>query len=148
MQNAAALEFIQKQAPNLRYLTSICTGSIVLGAAGLLKGKTATSHWSAVDFLSRFGAVPSHERIVRDGNLITAGGVTSGIDFGLVIVAELFGKETAQKVQLMLQYAPQPPFQSGTPDEADKNIIDDIILLSKNVRQQREDIIQHWEQQQ
>ena len=118
LRDEGTLSFIQKQAEGARYITSVCTGSLLLGAAGLLKGKKATSHWYAVDFLEKFGAIYTPGRVVRDGNLITAGGITSGIDFGLVMIAELFGQEEAEAVQLGIEYAPQPPFNSGTPETA------------------------------
>ena len=118
LRDEGTLSFIRKQAGGARYITSVCTGSLLLGAAGLLKGKKATSHWYAVDFLEKFGAIYTPGRVVRDGNLITAGGITSGIDFGLVMIAELFGQEEAEAVQLGIEYAPQPPFNSGTPETA------------------------------
>lgn len=118
LRDEGTLSFIRKQAEGARYITSVCTGSLLLGAAGLLKGKKATSHWYAVDFLEKFGAIHTPGRVVRDGNLITAGGITSGIDFGLVMIAELFGQEEAEAVQLGIEYAPQPPFNSGTPETA------------------------------
>lgn len=118
LRDEVTLSFIRKQAGGARYITSVCTGSLLLGAAGLLKGKKATSHWYAVDFLEKFGAIYTPGRVVRDGNLITAGGITSGIDFGLVMIAELFGQEEAEAVQLGIEYAPQPPFNSGTPETA------------------------------
>ncbi|WP_100960719.1 DJ-1/PfpI family protein [Bosea sp. FBZP-16] len=117
------LAFLRERAGQVRYLTSVCTGSLVLGMAGLLKGKRATSHWNAHDLLARFGAIPTEGRVVRDGNLITAGGVTSGIDFGLTVIAELLGEEEAQLIQLSLEYAPQPPFRAGTPQEAPEPIL-------------------------
>ena len=123
LQDEAVLAFLRERAGQVRYLTSVCTGSLVLGMAGLLKGKRATSHWNAHDFLARFGAIPTQGRVVRDGNLITAGGVTSGIDFGLTVVAELLGEEEAQLIQLSLEYAPQPPFRAGTPQEAPEPIL-------------------------
>jgi cyclohexyl-isocyanide hydratase len=112
------LDFLRRQAKGARYVTSVCTGSLVLGAAGLLVGKRAATHWNAVDFLACFGAIATPGRVVRDGALITAGGVTSGIDFALVVLAELFGPDEAELVQLCLEYAPEPPFVSGTPDQA------------------------------
>lgn len=117
------LAFLRERAGQVRYLTSVCTGSLVLGMAGLLKGKRATSHWNAHDLLARFGAIPTEGRVVRDGKLITAGGVTSGIDFGLTVIAELLGEEEAQLIQLSLEYAPQPPFRAGTPQEAPETIL-------------------------
>jgi cyclohexyl-isocyanide hydratase len=124
MEDALILAFVREQAARARYVTSVCTGSLVLGAAGLLQGKRATSHWYARDLLRRFGAIPTEGRVVQDGNLITAGGVTSGIDFGLTVIAELLGAEQAQAVQLMLEYAPAPPFASGTPEEAPASVLE------------------------
>ena len=118
LEDAEVLDFVRTQAARARYVTSVCSGSLVLGAAGLLKGRRATTHWLSHDFLARFGAIPVHGRVVRDGNLITAGGVTAGIDFGLAVVAELAGQAHAEAIQLALEYAPQPPFRAGTPEEA------------------------------
>ncbi|NTG50519.1 DJ-1/PfpI family protein [Agrobacterium rhizogenes] len=118
LEDEVVLSFIRAQAAQARFVTSVCTGSLVLGAAGLLKGRKATTHWNAHDFLAHFGAIPTAGRIVQDGNLITAGGVTAGIDFGLAVVAALRGQEEAEMIQLSLEYAPAPPFHSGTPEEA------------------------------
>ena len=123
LEDEEVLDFIRHRARQARFVTSVCTGSLVLGVAGLLQDKRATSHWNALDFLSRLGAVPTPERVVRDGNLITAGGVTSGIDFGLTVIAELLGQDEAETVQLQLEYAPAPPFRSGRPDEARPEIL-------------------------
>ena len=112
--DTVVLDFLRRQAANARYVTSVCTGSLVLGAAGLLAGRRAACHWIALDFLPRFGAIPVAERVVRDGNVVTAGGVTSGIDFGLTLVAELLGETVARTIQLSLEYAPAPPFADGT----------------------------------
>jgi len=117
------LAFVRAQGETARYVTSVCTGSLVLGAAGLLKGKQATSHWNAIDFLPAYGAIPIEARVVRDGNIITAGGVTSGIDFGLTVIAELLGQTEAEAIQLHLEYAPAPPFQAGTPQEATPEVL-------------------------
>lgn len=117
------LQFVRSAARPCRLVTSVCTGSLVLGAAGLLTGKNATSHWNAVDLLDRFSAIPTEGRIVRDGNIVTAGGVTSGIDFGLEIIADLFGRDAAEIVQLGLEYDPAPPFASGTPRTARPEIL-------------------------
>jgi cyclohexyl-isocyanide hydratase len=99
-------------------VTSVCTGSLVLGAAGLLKGYRSACHWASRDLLAAFGAIPVAERVVRDRNRFSGGGVTAGIDFGLTLLAELAGDEVAQSVQLGLEYDPQPPFQSGSPEKA------------------------------
>ncbi|KTR01143.1 AraC family transcriptional regulator [Aureimonas ureilytica] len=112
------LAFIRDKAQRARFVTSVCTGSLVLGQAGLLQGKRAATHWNAMDFLPAFGAIPVAERVVRDGSVITAGGVTSGIDFGLTVVAELLGREEAETIQLSLEYDPAPPFDAGSPQSA------------------------------
>lgn len=123
LEDEVVLSFVREQAAGVRYLTSVCSGALVLGAAGLLKGKRATTHWDAHDFLGRFDAVPTEGRIVQDGNLITAGGVTAGIDFGLALVAELLGRPEAEAIQLCLEYTPAPPFRSGTPKEASPEVL-------------------------
>lgn len=115
LQDAATLSFLRKQAQQARYITAICTGSLILGAAGLLEGRRATCHWACHDLLAQLGAIPVHARVVQDGNLLTGGGVTAGIDFALTLAAELFDSATAQELELMLEYAPQPPGQCGTP---------------------------------
>jgi cyclohexyl-isocyanide hydratase len=141
LEDAETLAFIRAQAKQARYVTSVCTGSLVLGAAGLLKGRKATTHWFAHDFLERFGAIPAHGRVVRDGNLITAGGVTAGIDFGLAVVAELVGQAEAEAIQLGLEYAPEPPFNAGTPDEAPAAIVAAVRERLAATRKAREVII-------
>jgi len=118
MGNDATLRFVKDRGSRAKYVTSVCTGSLILGAAGLLDGYRATSHWVAEPVLPVFGATPVHERIVRDRNRITAGGVTSGIDFGLYLLGMLRDATYAQVVQLMAQYAPHPPFNSGVPETA------------------------------
>lgn len=106
-----------------RYVTSVCTGSLILGAAGLLQGRRAACHWAWRHLLPLFGATPDERRVVRDGHIITGGGVTAGIDFALVVLAELGGEGLAQTLQLGLEYAPAPPFNSGTPDTAPPEIL-------------------------
>jgi cyclohexyl-isocyanide hydratase len=123
LEDRDVLNFVRAAATEARYVTSVCSGALVLGAAGLLQGKRATTHWYAHDFLSAFGAIPVDARIVEDGNVITAGGVTSGIDFGLAVVARLLGQEEAETVQLHLEYAPAPPFHSGTPSQASAKVL-------------------------
>lgn len=110
-------------AKTARYLTSVCTGSLVLGAAGLLKGRRAACHWAWRDMLTLFGAIPDPARVVRDGDIITGGGVTAGIDFALVVAAELAGETFAQALQLMLEYAPAPPFNAGRPEMAPPEVL-------------------------
>jgi len=112
------VEFVHRQAISAKYVTSVCTGAFVLGVAGLLKGRRVTTHWAYTDLLSLVGARYEKARIVKDGNLITAGGVTAGIDFGLSIVAEIAGESAAQAIQLGIEYDPAPPFDSGHPDRA------------------------------
>ncbi|MDP2378178.1 DJ-1/PfpI family protein [Reyranella sp.] len=118
MTDEETLDFLRKQAATARYVTSVCTGSLVLGAAGLLKGYKSACHWAWRDMLPAFGAIPVAERVVRDRNRISGGGVTAGIDFGLTVAAELAGEEVAKSIQLVLEYDPQPPFDSGSPEKA------------------------------
>ena len=141
LEDAAVLGFVRAQAARARYVTSVCSGSLVLGAAGLLRGRRATTHWLSHDFLARFGAIPVHGRVVRDGNLITAGGVTAGIDFGLAVVAELAGQAQAEAIQLALEYAPQPPFRAGTPGEAPAAVLATVRKQMAPTRAAREAII-------
>jgi cyclohexyl-isocyanide hydratase len=117
------LNFIQRQAKSARYVTSVCTGALVLGAAGLLKGRRATTHWMSRDMLAAFGATPVAERVVIDGNLITGGGVTAGIDFALAVAAAAFGPDLAKSIQLGIEYDPHPPFDSGSPERADPVLV-------------------------
>ena len=116
------LDFIREKAATARYVTSVCTGSLVLAAAGLLKGKRAACHWMSRDMLSELGAIPDSSRVVIDGKFISGGGVTAGIDFGLTVAAEIFGEDVAKSIQLGIEYNPQPPFNAGSPDLADPNI--------------------------
>jgi len=112
------VDFIRRQGASAKYVTSVCMGAFLLGAAGLLRGRRATTHWAYVDLLPLVGARHEKGRIVRDGNVFTAGGVTSGIDFGFHILAEIAGTDVARALQLGLEYDPSPPFDSGTPDKA------------------------------
>jgi len=123
MRDEAVLSFLRKQAASARYVTSVCTGALLLGAAGLLEGYEATTHWAYTDLLPTFGARPAKGRVVRDRNRITAGGVTAGIDFALTLAAEIAGEATAKAIQLGLEYDPAPPFRNGHPDVADPELV-------------------------
>ncbi len=121
LEDNETIEFVRRQAERARYVTSVCTGALVLGAAGLLRGRRATTHWNAHDLLASFGAIPTQGRVVCDGN--TAGGVTAGIDFGLAIVAELAGQTDAETIQLSLEYAPALLFDAGRPESASPEVL-------------------------
>lgn len=123
MTDRGVLAFVREQAKTARFVTSVCTGALVLGAAGLLEGRRATTHWASLDLLAAFGATPVAERVVRDGNLLTGGGVTAGIDFALALAAELVGRAEAEAIQLGLEYAPAPPFDAGTPGSAAPEVL-------------------------
>jgi cyclohexyl-isocyanide hydratase len=123
MDDADTLNFLRFQAERARYVTSVCTGSLILGAAGLLKGYRAACHWMSRDQLALLGAIPVVRRVVKDRNRITGGGVTAGIDFALALVAELCGVEAAKTIQLNLEYDPQPPFKSGSPERAGRALV-------------------------
>jgi cyclohexyl-isocyanide hydratase len=117
------LDFLRRQAAGAKYITSVCTGSLVLGAAGLLRGYRAATHWTAMDFLEAFGATPARTRVCIDRNRVTGGGVTAGIDFALTLVSILVDRKTAEAIQLGLEYNPAPPFNSGSPDTAAPEIL-------------------------
>jgi cyclohexyl-isocyanide hydratase len=117
------LAFLRKQAAGAKYITSVCTGSLVLGAAGLLSGYRATTHWTAMDHLARFGATPARTRVCVDRNRVTGGGVTAGIDFALTLVSIMIDRQSAEMIQLRLEYNPAPPFNSGSPDTAPPEIV-------------------------
>lgn len=121
--DAETLAFIRRQAAGARFVTSVCTGALVLGAAGLLKGRRATTHWMSHGMLAAFGAIPVAERVVVDGRIVTGGGVTAGIDFGLRIAALVAGEDVAKAIQLGLEYDPAPPFSAGHPRSADAALV-------------------------
>jgi putative intracellular protease/amidase len=123
MGDVAFMAEIRRLAADARYVTSVCTGSLILGAAGLLKGRRAACHWAWRDLLPLFGAIPDDGRVVRDGNLFTGGGVTAGLDFALTLAAEIAGDAFAQGLQLSLEYAPAPPFHAGRPETAPPEVL-------------------------
>lgn len=118
IQDGATMDFVRRAGAEARYVTSVCTGAFVLGAAGLLRGKRATTHWAYHDLLPLVGAIPEQARVVRDGDTFTGGGVTAGIDFALTLAAEIAGDAVAQTIQLAIEYDPAPPFDAGAPDRA------------------------------
>ena len=120
------LAFLRRQASGAKYVTSVCTGSLVLGAAGLLKGYRAATHWTAMDFLREFGATPTNTRVCIDRNRVTGGGVTAGIDFALTLVSLLVDRKTAEAIQLRIEYNPAPPFNAGSPETAPAEIVASI----------------------
>jgi cyclohexyl-isocyanide hydratase len=122
LEHDGLLSWLAHEGRTARYLTSVCTGSLILGAAGLLRGYRAATHWMSRDLLPPFGATPVAERVVVDRNRITGGGVTAGIDFGLSVAAEIAGAEVAQRIQLMLEYDPAPPFTAGSPEKAGPSV--------------------------
>jgi cyclohexyl-isocyanide hydratase len=123
MLDAAYLHNLRRLAANARYLTSVCTGSLLLGAAGLLRGRRAACHWAFRELLPLFGAIPETARVVRDGNIFSGGGVTAGIDMALTVVAEIAGRPFAEAVQLAIEYAPEPPFVGGRPELAPPQVV-------------------------
>lgn len=118
-EDAAVLEFLRRQAAGARWVTSVCTGSFALAAAGLLRGRRATSHWASLPMLAEFGTIAVAERVVIDGNVVTGAGVSSGLDFAFLLAARVFGEDEAKRVQLAIEYDPAPPFDAGSPGKAD-----------------------------
>ncbi len=142
MEDAETLMFIKKQASRAKLIITVCTGSLLLGSTGFLKGRYATTHWAAHHLLKLLGAIPEHKRVVQDQNLISAAGVTSGIDAALLAVAILCDKETAMEIQLSIEYAPNPPFQSGTPESAPASLFQKVKNDLALITQERKTIIQ------
>ena len=126
LSDKALVDFVARQAEEAQWITSVCTGAFILGAAGLLNGKRATTHWGYTQLLPKFGATHERARIVRDGNLLTAGGVTSGIDFALELIAQASGETVARSIQLALEYDPMPPFDGGTPDSSPEPVVSSL----------------------
>ena len=135
------LDFVRRQATGARYVTSVCTGSLVLGAAGLLEGRRATTHWMSLPMLAAFGCEPVAERVVVDGNVITGGGVTAGIDFALTVAGEWFGAETARRIQLGIEYDPHPPYDAGAPQRADASLVAAVREAAAVRQREREDAV-------
>jgi cyclohexyl-isocyanide hydratase len=131
------LDFLRAKAAEVRLLTSVCAGSLVLGAAGLLVGQRAACHWLSRDMLAEFGAIPDPARIVIDGKHISGGGVTAGIDFAFAVVAALVGEAKAKEIQLLLEYAPEPPFRGGTPETADAQTLADVRAMTQGMIEPR-----------
>jgi cyclohexyl-isocyanide hydratase len=127
IQDEELMAFVKREGARAKYVTSVCTGAFVLGAAGLLKGKRATTHWAYHAELETVGAIPVKERVVRDGNVLTGGGVTAGIDFAFTLAAEAAGEKVAKAIQLGLEYDPGPPFDAGSPDKAPAETLDAMI---------------------
>ncbi|MGC2524122.1 MAG: DJ-1/PfpI family protein, partial [Stellaceae bacterium] len=127
LEDREALAFLRRAAAEARYVVGICTGSLMLGAAGLLRGKRAGTHWMSRGLLRAFGAEPVTERVVRDGNLFTGGGVTAGIDVALAVAAEIAGQAGAEAIQLAIEYDPAPPFAAGSPERADPAILAAVV---------------------
>jgi cyclohexyl-isocyanide hydratase len=125
--DAAIVDFVRAQAKGATWITSVCTGAFVLGAAGLLQGKRATTHWAYTQLLPLFSATFEEARVVRDGNLVTAGGVTSGIDFALELIALAQGEDVARTIQLALEYDPAPPFNGGHPSRTSQPLVDSLL---------------------
>ena len=139
MDDEAVLTFLRHVSANARYITSVCTGSLVLAAAGLLVGYRAACHWLWREELARFGVEVATDRVVMDRDRVTGGGITAGIDFGLFLVGELRGPEEARRIQLQLEYNPAPPFESGSPEQADGDTIAEVQRRSVNLKKLRRD---------
>jgi cyclohexyl-isocyanide hydratase len=138
MEDKEVLSFLRRQASDARYVTSVCTGSLVLAAAGLLTGYRAACHWLSLGQLAYFGAVPISERVVIDRNRVTGGGVTSGIDFALTLAACLFGEERTKRAQLAMEYDPKPPFVGGTPASAGPELAASLRAANAAFQKDRE----------
>ncbi len=134
----ATLDFVRWQAAGAKHMASVCTGALLLGAVGLLKGKRATTHWLSLDLLKAFGAEPVTDRTVIDGKIVTGGGVTAGIDFALQMVAELTDDATARCIQLTVEYDPRPPFDSGNPARADQALVAQVTKASEAMQAKRQ----------
>ena len=141
LEDESLLAFLRDRATSARYVTSVCSGALLLAAAGLLRGYRATTHWMSLDLLPLLGAVPVAERVVVDRDRITGGGVTAGIDFALLVAAELFGSKVAQSIQLAIEYDPAPPFASGSPGGAPTDVVDQVRQSSAAALERRREIV-------
>jgi cyclohexyl-isocyanide hydratase len=141
MEDETLLAFLRSQAERAAWVTSVCTGALVLGAAGLLRGYRATTHWLSLDLLAGFGAIPVRERVVVDRNRVTGGGVTAGIDFGLRLAAELRGERAAKEIQLILEYDPAPPYEEGSPRTASRELVDAVVSARRAITEERQKIV-------
>ncbi len=135
MQDESVLGFLRDQAESAQYVTSVCTGSLLLGAAGVIDGYRSACHWAYLEMLPAFGATPVAERVVRDRNRFSGGGVTAGIDFALTLVAEIAGEETAKAIQLWTEYDPQPPFDAGSPQSAGPELVSRVRSQAAQARE-------------
>jgi putative intracellular protease/amidase len=142
MLDPAFMAEVKRLGESAKYVTSVCTGSLILGAAGLITGKRAGCHWAYRDLLAAFGAIPDDARVVRDGNVFTGGGVTAGIDIALTIVAEIAGEDVAKMIQLAIEYAPAPPFNSGRPEIAEEKTVAAVKNLFAKFAEQRRQAIE------
>jgi cyclohexyl-isocyanide hydratase len=142
MDDEDVLGWIRHQASGALCVFSVCTGALICGAAGLLKGRRATTHWASFHLLPSFGAIPVKERVVIDGNFVFAAGVTAGIDGALRVAADLRGDDAARSIQLYMEYAPEPPFDSGTPETAPQAILSAAKVSVQAITQQREQTAQ------
>jgi cyclohexyl-isocyanide hydratase len=133
----SVLEAVRRQGAQARCVTSVCTGALVLGAAGLLRGYRAATHWASMELLPAFGAIPVRARVCVDRNRITGGGVTAGIDFGLYLVAQLASRQEAEGIQLFMEYDPEPPFQAGSPDRAPPELVAETAALMRPMLDER-----------
>jgi cyclohexyl-isocyanide hydratase len=141
MADAEYMSEVRRLGQSARYVTSVCTGSLILAAAGFLRGKRAACHWAYRDLLAGAGALPDAGRVVRDGSVFSGGGVTAGIDFGLVVAAEVAGAEAAQVIQLMIEYAPQPPFSAGRPETAPPSVLERVKQLGAHLLTERREAL-------
>jgi len=140
MENQAFLRYLRQQGQQAQYVTSVCTGALLLAAAGLLGGYRAATHWLSMDLLEIFGVEATWERVVMDRNRITGGGITAGIDFGLVLAAQVCGEQIAKEIQLMMEYAPEPPFQSGSPKIAEAALVEAVTHSRRGIQTTRREI--------